>query len=107
MLLPVVVLGQTRGELCARPLRAFAATDFLAKARIRRDFELEQSRAVVELRRAGRGRAAHDHAGQAGHSGEMSRVLQVTERTLFRDWRAARAMIHADLERLNVGGGVP
>jgi hypothetical protein len=27
----------------------------------------------------------------------MSRVLQVTERTLFRDWRAARAMIHADL----------
>jgi hypothetical protein len=37
----------------------------------------------------------------------MSRVLQVTERTLFRDWRAARAMIHADLERLNVGGGVP
>ena len=38
---------------------------------------------------------------------EMSRVLQVTEHTLFRDWRAARAMIHADLERLNVGGGVP
>jgi RNA polymerase sigma factor (TIGR02999 family) len=28
---------------------------------------------------------------------EMSRVLQVTERTLFRDWRTARAMIHADL----------
>ncbi len=73
MLLPVVVLGQTRGELCARPLRAFAATDFLAKARIRRDFELEQSRAVVELRRAGRGRAAHDHAGQAGHSGDPGR----------------------------------
>lgn len=31
---------------------------------------------------------------------EMSRVLQVTERTLFRDWRTARALIHADL----VGG---
>jgi RNA polymerase sigma factor (TIGR02999 family) len=30
---------------------------------------------------------------------EMSRVLQVTERTLFRDWRSARAMIHADLVR--------
>ena len=28
---------------------------------------------------------------------EMSRVLQVTERTLFRDWRTARAMILADL----------
>jgi DNA-directed RNA polymerase specialized sigma24 family protein len=28
---------------------------------------------------------------------EMSRVLKVTERTLFRDWRTARAMIHADL----------
>jgi len=30
---------------------------------------------------------------------EMSRVLQVTERTLFRDWRAARALIHDDLIR--------
>jgi RNA polymerase sigma factor (TIGR02999 family) len=28
---------------------------------------------------------------------EMSRVLNVTERTLFRDWRTARALIHADL----------
>ncbi len=28
---------------------------------------------------------------------EMSRVLKVTERTLFRDWRAARALIHSDL----------
>ncbi len=28
---------------------------------------------------------------------EMSRVLGVTERTVFRDWRTARAMIHADL----------
>ena len=28
---------------------------------------------------------------------EMSRVLKVAERTLFRDWRAARALIHADL----------
>ncbi|WP_395791811.1 ECF-type sigma factor [Aquimonas sp.] len=28
---------------------------------------------------------------------EMSRVLQVAERTLFRDWRTARAMIYADL----------
>lgn len=28
---------------------------------------------------------------------EMSRVLQVAERTLFRDWRTARAMIHDDL----------
>lgn len=28
---------------------------------------------------------------------EMSRLLKVTERTLFRDWRTARAMIHADL----------
>ena len=34
---------------------------------------------------------------------EMSRVLQVTERTLFRDWRTARAMIHADLVH-DVGG---
>lgn len=30
---------------------------------------------------------------------EMSRVLKVTERTLFRDWRAARALIHDDLIR--------
>ncbi len=30
---------------------------------------------------------------------EMSRVLQVTERTLFRDWRTARALIHDDLRR--------
>lgn len=28
---------------------------------------------------------------------EMSRVLKVTERTLFRDWRTARALIHSDL----------
>lgn len=28
---------------------------------------------------------------------EMARVLGVTERTVFRDWRAARALIHADL----------
>lgn len=28
---------------------------------------------------------------------EMARVLGVTERTLFRDWRTARALIHADL----------
>jgi RNA polymerase sigma factor (TIGR02999 family) len=35
---------------------------------------------------------------------EMSRVLNVTERTLFRDWRAARAMIHADLVQHGVGG---
>jgi RNA polymerase sigma factor (TIGR02999 family) len=28
---------------------------------------------------------------------EMSRVLGVTERTVFRDWRTARALIHADL----------
>lgn len=34
---------------------------------------------------------------------EISRVLQVTERTLFRDWRAARAMIHADLVRITPG----
>lgn len=34
---------------------------------------------------------------------EISRVLQVTERTLFRDWRAARAMIHADLVRTPPG----
>lgn len=32
---------------------------------------------------------------------EMSRVLEVTERTLFRDWRTARAMIHADLVRFD------
>jgi DNA-directed RNA polymerase specialized sigma24 family protein len=38
---------------------------------------------------------------------EMSRVLQVTERTLFRDWRAARAMIHADLVRTHDDGGSP
>ena len=36
---------------------------------------------------------------------EISRVLQVTERTLFRDWRAARAMIHADLVRVTPGAG--
>lgn len=35
---------------------------------------------------------------------EISRVLQVTERTLFRDWRAARAMIHADLVRVAGAG---
>lgn len=34
---------------------------------------------------------------------EMSRVLQVTERTLFRDWRTARAMIHDDLVRQRAG----
>ncbi len=28
---------------------------------------------------------------------EMARVLGVAERTVFRDWRAARALIHADL----------
>jgi len=28
---------------------------------------------------------------------EMARVLGVVERTLFRDWRTARALIHADL----------
>ena len=28
---------------------------------------------------------------------EISRLIGVTERTLFRDWRTARAMIHADL----------
>jgi RNA polymerase sigma factor (TIGR02999 family) len=33
---------------------------------------------------------------------EISRVLSVTERTLFRDWRAARALIHADL--IQAGG---
>ena len=33
---------------------------------------------------------------------EMSRVLKVTERTLFRDWRTARAAIHSDL--LMAGG---
>lgn len=32
---------------------------------------------------------------------EMSRVLKVTERTLFRDWRTARAMIHSDLARVH------
>ena len=36
---------------------------------------------------------------------EISRVLQVTERTVFRDWRAARAMIHADLVRTTPGAG--
>lgn len=36
---------------------------------------------------------------------EMSRVLKVTERTLFRDWRAARALIHDDLIRY--GGANP
>ena len=36
---------------------------------------------------------------------EISRVLQVTERTLFRDWRAARAMIHDDLVRTAPGAG--
>jgi RNA polymerase sigma factor (TIGR02999 family) len=36
---------------------------------------------------------------------EISRVLQMTERTLFRDWRAARAMIHADLVHAARGGG--
>lgn len=35
---------------------------------------------------------------------EMSRVLKVTERTLFRDWRIARAMIHADLVQTGSGG---
>lgn len=35
---------------------------------------------------------------------EMSRVLKVTERTLFRDWRIARAMIHADLVQTGLGG---
>ena len=34
---------------------------------------------------------------------EMSRVLEVTERTLFRDWRTARAMIHADLVQFEGG----
>lgn len=34
---------------------------------------------------------------------EISRVLNVTERTLFRDWRTARAAIHSDL--LKSGGG--
>lgn len=29
---------------------------------------------------------------------EMARVLGVTERTVFRDWRTARALIHADLD---------
>ncbi|MBK7043667.1 MAG: hypothetical protein IPH50_08215 [Rhodanobacteraceae bacterium] len=32
---------------------------------------------------------------------EMSRVMNVTERTLFRDWRAARALIHDDLSRFD------
>lgn len=31
---------------------------------------------------------------------EMSEVLKVGERTLFRDWRTARAMIHADLSAM-------
>jgi RNA polymerase sigma factor (TIGR02999 family) len=35
---------------------------------------------------------------------EMSRVLKVTERTLFRDWRAARALIHADMVQTGHGG---
>jgi RNA polymerase sigma factor (TIGR02999 family) len=35
---------------------------------------------------------------------EMSRVLKVTERTLFRDWRAARALIHADMVQTGNGG---
>ncbi len=30
---------------------------------------------------------------------EIGRVLNLTERTVFRDWRAARAMIHSDLTR--------
>lgn len=34
---------------------------------------------------------------------EMSRVLKVTERTLFRDWRTARAMIHSDLVQYQDG----
>lgn len=34
---------------------------------------------------------------------EMSRLLKVTERTLFRDWRTARAMIHADLVQTGSG----
>ena len=34
---------------------------------------------------------------------EMSRVLGVTERTVFRDWRTARALIHADLAQSGVG----
>lgn len=35
---------------------------------------------------------------------EMSRVLNVTERTLFRDWRTARALIHSDLIHAGSGG---
>lgn len=35
----------------------------------------------------------------------MSRALKVTERTLFRDWRAARAMIHDDLSRTQATDG--
>jgi len=35
---------------------------------------------------------------------ELSRVLGVTERTVFRDWRTARAMIHADLAQAGIGG---
>jgi RNA polymerase sigma factor (TIGR02999 family) len=35
---------------------------------------------------------------------EMSRVLKVTERTLFRDWRTARALIHADMVQTGYGG---
>ncbi|MBK8286867.1 MAG: RNA polymerase subunit sigma-24 [Ahniella sp.] len=34
---------------------------------------------------------------------EMSRVLGVTERTVFRDWRTARALIHADLAQSGAG----
>lgn len=35
---------------------------------------------------------------------EISRVLNVTERTLFRDWRTARALIHSGLVRTAAGG---
>ena len=35
---------------------------------------------------------------------EMARVLGVAERTVFRDWRTARALIHADL---GLGEAIP
>jgi RNA polymerase sigma-70 factor (ECF subfamily) len=58
---------------------------------------LEQSLERLELAEPRLARVVELHFFGGLSFPEMSRVLQVTERTLFRDWRTARAMIHADL----------
>ena len=78
----------TLTERLAADAPALDAVDMLALDQALRRLEDAEPRLaqVVEL-----------HAFGGFGFAEIGRVLQLTERTVFRDWRAARALIHADL----------